>query len=248
MVLIKEFAINTSSSSRKTYEDEPTERRSLALSSVNASAEQSEARKLLTFLEVGQTLAGSYQLTDAMSRVLETLGRHHCMVYGVVTLLDQETKKLGIVASQGLDQDNARRIRYRAGEGITGRVLQTGKPVVVPQVSREPTFLDRLGVMKKALQREELSFISVPILVSRNAVGVLGACLRYRAERDYEGTLAFFSIIATMIAQAIKVNHLIEADKQQLLDENIHLKQELRERYDFSHIIGNSSPLREVYE
>jgi Nif-specific regulatory protein len=202
----------------------------------------------LTFLEVGQTLAGTYQLTEAMSRVLETLVRHHGMVYGVVTLLDQETKQLGIVASQGLDQDNARRVRYRAGEGITGRVLQTGKPVVVPQVSREPTFLDRLGVMKKALQREELSFISVPILVNRNAVGVLGACLRYRAERDYEGTLAFFSIIATMIAQAIKVNHLIEADKQQLLDENIHLKQELRERYDFSHIIGNSSPLREVYE
>jgi Nif-specific regulatory protein len=202
----------------------------------------------LTFLEVGQTLAGTYQLTEAMSRVLETLVRHHGMVYGVVTLLDQETKQLGIVASQGLDQDNARRVRYRAGEGITGRVLQTGKPVVVPQVSREPTFLDRLGMMKKALQREELSFISVPILVNRNAVGVLGACLRYRAERDYEGTLAFFSIIATMIAQAIKVKHLIEADKQQLLDENIHLKQELRERYDFSHIIGNSSPLREVYE
>src|SRR6195256_1365543 len=51
-----------------------------------------------------------------------------------------------------------------------------------------------------------------------------------------------------MIAQAIKVDHLIETDKQRLLDENIHLKQELRERYDFSHLIGNSNPLRQVYE
>src|SRR2546428_8898945 len=51
-----------------------------------------------------------------------------------------------------------------------------------------------------------------------------------------------------MIAQAIKVNHLFEAEKQRLLDENVHLKQELRERYDFSHIIGNSGPLRQVYE
>ena len=51
-----------------------------------------------------------------------------------------------------------------------------------------------------------------------------------------------------MFAQAIKVGHLLEADKQRLLDENIHLKQELRERYDFSHIIGNSGPLRQVYE
>jgi Nif-specific regulatory protein len=210
--------------------------------------EQAEARKLKTFLEVGQTLAGTYQLTDAMSRVLTTLGRHQEMVYGVVMMLDQETKQLGIVASHGLDQDHARRVKYRAGEGITGRVLQTGKPVVVPQISLEPAFLDRLGVLKKTLQRRELSFICVPILVNRNPVGVLCASLHYKAEREYEHELTFFSIIATMVAQAIKVHHLIEADKQQLLEENTQLKQELRERYDFSHIIGNSSPLREVYE
>src|SRR6266403_1732980 len=134
------------------------------------------------------------------------------------------------------------------GRGITGRVVETGKPVVVPQVSREPMFLDRLGVRKPALSRQELTFICVPILVNRKPVGALGVDLRYKAHRDYERATSFFSIIATMIAQAIKVDHLIETDKQRLLDENIHLKQELRERYDFSHIIGNSNPLRQVYE
>ena len=77
---------------------------------------------------------------------------------------------------------------------------------------------------------------------------MLGVDLDYKADRDYERATKFLSIIATMIAQAIKVDHLIESDKQRLLDENIHLKQELRERYDFSHIIGNSGPLRQVYE
>ena len=210
--------------------------------------EQAEARKLATFLETGQTLAGTFELKDAMSRVLETLGRHHGMIRGVVMLLDPDTNELRIVASHGLDEEGARRVKYRIGEGITGRVAQTGKPIVVPQVSREPMFLDRLGVRKKTLQHQELSFVCVPILVNRKTVGVLGVDLRYKAERDYERATKFLSIIATMIAQAIKVDHLIEADKQRLLDENIHLKQELRERYDFSHIIGNSSPLRQVYE
>ena len=210
--------------------------------------EQAEARKLATFLETGQTLAGTFELKDAMSRVLETLGRHHGMIRGVVMLLDPDTNELRIVASHGLDEEGARRVKYRIGEGITGRVAQTGKPIVVPQVSREPMFLDRLGVRKKTLQHQELSFICVPILVNRKTVGVLGVDLRYKADRDYERATKFLSIIATMIAQAIKVDHLIEADKQRLLDENIHLKQELRERYDFSHIIGNSSPLRQVYE
>jgi Nif-specific regulatory protein len=209
--------------------------------------EQAEARKLVTFLETGELLAGTLQLIEAMSRILAILGRHHGMKRSSVMLLDHDTNELRVVASHGLDETEARRVRYQLGEGVSGRVAQTGKPVVVPQISREPMFLDRLGARRKSL-RKELTFICVPVLVNRKPVGVLGVDLDYKAERDYERATKFLSIIATMIAQAIKVDHLIESDKQRLLDENIHLKQELRERYDFSHIIGNSGPLRQVYE
>src|SRR5437870_4396899 len=209
---------------------------------------QAEAGKLATFLETGQILAGTFELKEAMSRVLATLGRHHGMIRGAVMLLDQDTDDLRVVASHGMDEDGARRVKYRIGEGITGRVAQTGKPIVVPQVSREPMFLDRLGARKRTLKHQELSFICVPVLVNRKPVGVLSVDLKYKADRDYERATNFLAIIATMIAQAIKVGHLLEADKQRLVDENTHLKQELRERYDFSHIIGNSGPLRQVYE
>ena len=209
--------------------------------------QQAEARKLVTFLETGELLAGTLQLIEAMSQILAILGRHHGMMRSSVMLLDQDTNELRIVASHGLDETEARRVRYQLGEGVSGRVAQTGKPVVVPQISLEPLFLDRLGARKKPL-RKELTFICVPVLVNRKPVGVLGVDLDYKADRDYERATKFLSIIATMIAQAIKVDHLIESDKQRLLDENIHLKQELRERYDFSHIIGNSGPLRQVYE
>jgi Nif-specific regulatory protein len=222
--------------------------RSLFTVSKNMTPEQAEARKLATFLETGQVLAGTFELKEAMSRVLGILGRHHGMIRGAVLLVADDTNELRIVSSYGLDEDGARRVKYQLGEGITGRVAQTGKPVVVPQISREPMFLDRLGARKKILKNQELSFICVPILVNRKAAGALGVDLRYKADRDYERATKFLSIIATMIAQAIKVGHLIETDKQRLLDENIHLKQELRERYDFSHIVGNSSPLRQVYE
>ena len=212
------------------------------------NADREESRKLATFLGIGQMLAGTYSLKSALARVLETLGHDHGMVRSVVMLLDADTEELRVEASYGLDEGGARRIKYRIGEGITGRVVQTGKPIVVPQVSREPMFLDRLGVRKKASSRQEWTFLCVPVVVNRKAVGVLSVDLKYKPERDYERATKFLSIVATMIAQAIKVNHLIEADKQRLLDENVHLKQELRERYDFSHIIGNSNPLRQVYE
>ncbi len=91
--------------------------------------EQKEARKLATFLETGQILAGTFELKNAMSRVLEILGRHHGMTRGVVTLIDQDTNDLHIVASHGLDQNGARRVKYRMGEGITGRVVETNIPL-----------------------------------------------------------------------------------------------------------------------
>ena len=212
------------------------------------SATDSEARNLATILETGQTLAGTLELNGALARVLETLGRHHGMVRSFVSLIDREARELRIVASYGLDEAATRGVSYRIGEGITGRVVQSAKPIVVPQVSREPLFLDRLAARKKTLKRQELTFVCVPILVNRKALGALGVDIKYAPERDYERATGFLSIIAAMIAQAITVDQLIEADRRRLLDENTHLKQELRERYDFSHIIGNSNPLRQVYE
>ena len=51
-----------------------------------------------------------------------------------------------------------------------------------------------------------------------------------------------------MIAQALNVQRLVEEERRRLLDENTHLRQELRERYDFSNIIGTSGPTRQMYE
>lgn len=208
-----------------------------------------EARRLASLLEIGQTLANTPDLKAAMSRVLETLGRHHSMLRGVVMLADPDGDELRIEASHGVNENGARRISYRIGEGITGRVVQAGKPIVVPQVSREPMFLDRLGLRKtKNAERQEISFLCVPVVIHQKPVGALGVDMKYKEGRDYEELTKFLAIVAAMVAQAMKVKHLVEAERQNLLDENIHLKQELRERYDFSHIIGNSSPLRQVYE
>jgi Nif-specific regulatory protein len=88
----------------------------------------------------------------------------------------------------------------------------------------------------------------VPIVIGGKAVGVLGADRVYKEERDFDRTTKFLGVVAAMMAQALKVRQGIEADKKRLLDENIHLKQELRERYDFGHIVGNSNAMRMVYE
>jgi len=49
-------------------------------------------------------------------------------------------------------------------------------------------------------------------------------------------------------SSSVRVHRLIQAERQRLVDENTHLRQELKERYDFSNIVGTSGPMRQVYE
>src|SRR5262245_29233530 len=205
-----------------------------------------EIRKLTTLLEVSQSLSGTLNLKASLHRVLEILENHHGLVSSAVMLLREDSREIYIEAACGLTVDG-QRARYRLGEGITGRVVESGKHVVVPQASHEPLFLGR-ATQTKRISKNEITFICVPINVSRKTCGALAAVLRYKKDRDYDRAVKFLRVVASMIAQALKVHHMVELDKQRLLDENIHLRQELKQRYDFSNIIGNSGPMRQVYE
>ena len=203
-----------------------------------------DARRLSTLLEISQALSGTLNLKSSMQRVLQILIRHHGVVRGMVTLLREG--ELHVEAIEGFD-DRARAISFKVGEGITGQVVQSGKPIVVPRISKEPDFLNRMP-RRADLARNELSFICVPIAVQRTTAGTLAVDLKFKAERDYESSVKFFGIVSSMIAQALNVQRLVEEERRRLVDENTHLRQELRERYDFSNIIGTSGPTRQMYE
>ena len=212
----------------------------------SSDAHAGEIRKLSTLLEASQALSATLDLKEALERVLEILGRHHGSIRSTVVLLNEDTGDVEVEASAGaITRD--RRVRYRVGEGITGRVVQTGQPAIVPRVSREPTFLHR-AAKRPELPDQELSYISVPIALEGKTIGAVSIDLLFKADRDYERTAAFLGVVGSMIAQAVKVQRLIRAERQRLLDENTHLKFELKEKYDFSNLIGTSGPMREVCE
>ena len=60
----------------------------------------------------------------------------------MVVAAERDTGELQLEAADGAIAPGER-VRYRVGEGITGQVVESGKPIVVPRVSREPTFLNR---------------------------------------------------------------------------------------------------------
>jgi Nif-specific regulatory protein len=211
-----------------------------------APAAATDPRTLSDLLELSQTLGSTLNLRSALLRVLEILEESHGTLSAAIALKDERGGDLAIEAATGASKLRGD-ARYRLGEGITGRVVQSGRPIVVPRVSREPLFLDRSGVFKKS-GKDELSFVCVPIKADKDTVGALGVALPYHKDRSYEQEAKFFGIVGSMVGQAVRIHNLVEAERQRLLDENTKLRQELRERYDIRNIVGSSRAMQQVYE
>jgi Nif-specific regulatory protein len=205
-----------------------------------------EIRKLSDLLEISRILASTLNLRAALTRVLELLDAEHGALFGTVLLLDPATDELQVEAATGLSWAAARKARYKLGEGITGRVVQSGRPVVVPRVSQEPLFLNRMGFYRKS--GGEMTFVAVPVTVDSRTIGALGIGLRYQKDRHYDQEAKLLEVVASMLGQAVRVHGLIEAERQRLVEENTQLRHELKERYELANVVGNSRPMQAVYE
>jgi Nif-specific regulatory protein len=217
----------------------------LKLADSTTNGTTNELRRLSTFLEVSQTLAAASNQKTALSQVLLILGRHHGVVRSTIALLT-ENDDIQVVASEGPAGSKAD-ATFRLGEGITGRVVQSSKPIVVPRVSREPMFLRRTAE-RPELGKEEISYVCVPILLNGKAIGALGADFRFKPDRDFDRTVKFLGVVGSLVAQAVRIQRAIDAERERLREENTHLRLELRERFDFSNLQGTSGPMRLVYE
>jgi Nif-specific regulatory protein len=206
-----------------------------------------ETRRLATLLEISQALSGVLNLKAALHSVLDILERRHQVAGGAVLLVERDSKDVHVEAAGGIKLPGQRGRNRGEGSGVTERVLDSAKAVVVPRVSQEPNLAPPATERSRADQRE-LSFVAVPVILGRRPTGTLEVVLPFKSDRDYQRSLEFYRVVASMIAQAVKVSRMVEADRHKLAEENEHLRDELRERYAFRNIIGNSAPIQQVYE
>jgi Nif-specific regulatory protein len=203
-----------------------------------------EHERLATLLQISGALSSTLNAKAGIQEVLETLARRHSIAHSLVVLVDEDGRQLHVEAAHGLTRPH--HIHYTLGDGVIGKVVESGRAVVVPRVSKEPTLVFRAG--REDQNGDESSFICVPIGFDRRVVGALGVNLTYKPDRNFDRSKAFFSVAASMIGQALKVQRLVAAQHRRLVNENAHLRQELKERYDFAGIVGNSGPMQRVYE
>ena len=184
-------------------------------------------------LELNQSLTTSGKLRPALERALEILQRADGVIRGAIIVADATTGQLRTEVVWGAAGGTMPMVHT---------VVESGRPMVVPHTSQEPLF------GKPGKSGPDRSFFCVPILIGRKSLGAIEVELAPQKDREYDAVLERYRVVASMIAQALKVERLVYSERQRLRDENLQLREELKEKYDYSHIIGNGGPMRQVFE
>ena len=101
-------------------------------------------RDLITVYEISKILNSSLDLYKGLRTVVNVLTTDLGLARAMVALV-APSGDLELVAASGMTTEEFKRGRFAPGEGITGQILRTGMPAVVPDVSSEPLFLNRTG-------------------------------------------------------------------------------------------------------
>jgi len=200
--------------------------------------------KMLPILyRISQIITSSADLADALAIILEVMQQHLKMQRGVVTLYDMHAETIFIHDSFGLTEEEKKRGIYALGEGLIGKVVETGKAIVARRPHEPPEAL-----ASKNRTKAKTAFFGVPIGRAQKVLGTLGAERVYLNQRLLKQDVELLAMIATMIAPVVEVYLMENLDKVRLENENRRLRHALKERFKPSNIIGNSKPMQEVYE
>ncbi len=125
--------------------------------------------ELKVLYDISQIIGQALNLDQTLEIILGILSEYLSMNRATITLKDEEQGFLSIRASHGLRPKEKKRGVYRLDEGVTGLIFRTAEPVVVPDISKEPLFLNKTGSRK--IEKGQISFIGVPIGTERQGRG-----------------------------------------------------------------------------
>ncbi|MBI5419614.1 MAG: GGDEF domain-containing protein [Deltaproteobacteria bacterium] len=200
---------------------------------------EAKIQDLHTIYEVSTAIAGTLDTEELFrilpERVMRTLGLNDFCIL----LYDPDTRKLFCRTCTGLlPEHNTKDFQVSPGEGVSGKVFESGEPVYIPDVRAASEFLYYGGK-----RMDVRSFMCVPLMSKGKVIGVLNVNHSEPNAFDAE-SLATMRVLASYLAIAIEnadlfhfVKTLAEKDSLTLLynhgafHEKLHIELERAARY-----------------
>ncbi|HEY7585889.1 MAG TPA: sigma 54-interacting transcriptional regulator, partial [Candidatus Deferrimicrobiaceae bacterium] len=164
-----------------------------------------------------------------------------------IHLPDAATRELRMEVAAGYTAEERGRARYVWGEGIVGKTMKSGGPIAIPDVRKEPSFLDKTRAHGKT-QDESLSYISVPLKIGAEVLGVLTAeRIGRTGTQALEADARTLMVIGCLIGQALKLHAAIDRLHEEFQRQRQEFEKTIRKTYRIENIVGQSKRMQEVF-
>ncbi|HEY2846562.1 MAG TPA: sigma 54-interacting transcriptional regulator, partial [Pyrinomonadaceae bacterium] len=181
-------------------------------------------------------LASAASLRDGCAAVLQHLSDGLSNSFAIVARPAEDRGLADVIASNGIHAADFRRLETRLPKSGLWRILHAGTPFVIDSLAQDPA-LNFIAYSTRAT-----NLLAVPVNPS--------AMLAVAFERpvDEDRTLRILETIASLLAHSMRVDQTVVSDNERLMQENRRLKLELKDRYDFGNLIGNSGGMRQALD
>ena len=204
-------------------------------------------RELDALRAIGRLLAERAGQRELLAETLALLETKLGMRRATVMLLSPDGQELVVEAARCLHRERTDDLRYKFGEGITGAVVRTRQPIIVPCIGREPEFRNRIH-RRSPEEAGTVAFICVPIILEHDAVGTLSVDVAAPTQDTLQDFARVLEIVAGMIAYDVKARRQAAEVQQQFAAENLRLRNALGENFRPENILGNAKAMQDLYQ
>jgi signal transduction histidine kinase len=162
-------------------------------------------QELLALSRVSAAISGLWDLDAVLKVALDNVLRIMKGTIGGILLVDEQTQTLAYHIHQGLSARYVEEMRLNMGEGIAGRVAQSGKAILLEDISTDP----RVGHPDLISAEGLKAFICVPIRAKDNVLGVINVA-SHRSRRFTNKDLHLLHSIGDQLGVAIQQARLYE--------------------------------------
>lgn len=121
-----------------------------------------DSEVLSKLLDISQSLNSELNIENMFKLLLDKTIDFTCADSGFILLVKGDILELKML--RGYPKEKADRVMVKIGEGISGHVARTGKPLIIPNVREEPKYIE--------INKSTLSEAAIPLIKSGRVIGV----------------------------------------------------------------------------
>ncbi len=169
------------------------------------SKNDEQQSEILTLSRISAALSGLWDLDAILGVGLDSALEYMHGTVGEILLIDEDSQSLSRCVHRGLSKEFVTGLRTNLGEGITGSVAQSGKAILLEDISSDPRVAHRELIIAEGLK----AFISVPLRAKEIVLGVLNIA-SHRRRKFTDDDLYFLYAIGDQLGIAIEHARLYE--------------------------------------